>query len=517
MTHGELLTVFYVKKGLIMKGSIWKTSLPGYSSPDDNILADAIVIGGGMCGLLTAYLLGKRGVDTVLLEADRLFSGQSGRTTAKLTAQHGLIYSELIKSFGREKAREYALANLSAIKTYADIISEHSIDCDMRECDSYIYSRSEGERLRREADACKRLGIDCEFTKDTELPFDVDGAVRFGSQACFDPLAFACGLLRNMPDCVRIYENTMVTEVKESICTLRRRGEHETEPHELTAVAKNIIFCTHFPFVNTHGLYFARMHGEMSYVAALENAPEYDGLYLGIAPEKGETDELSSLSFRSCRQDGKSYLLLGGMGHRTGKNPDGERYKRLRAAARRLYPDADVVTEWAAQDCMTLDNIPYIGVYSSSSPEGWYTATGFCKWGMTSSMVAAKMLTSKVTGEEQTMSVFDSVRVSLKDVGESVKESMTAVGGLVKQNLVLPRAAVDSVPIGSGKRVEIDGESVGVYRETAELYHVVSVKCPHLGCALEWNDDEKTWDCPCHGSRFDFDGKLLDNPAMRDI
>lgn len=473
--------------------SIWSKTIDIESRPalPGDMAAEAAVIGGGLAGVLTAFYLSKRGVKTVVLEAARIGSGQTKNTTAKITSQHGLIYAKLIKNFGADKAKHYAEANRLAIEEYRRIIEELGIDCSFAECSAYLYSTQweQEAKLKEEAFAAKNLGLDAEFTLETELPFSVAGAVKFSGQAVFHPLAFLKAVSKNLD----IYERTKVTEVKD--------GKIVTERGVVTA--KHVIFASHFPFTNMPGFYFARMHQERSYVMALENVAKLDGMYLGI-------DE-GGLSFR--RHD--NVLMLGGGGHRTGENSAGGKYAYLREKARELYPNSVETARWSAQDCMTLDGVPYISEFAPSA-HGWYVATGFNKWGMTGSMVSAILLSDKITGVENPLAdVFSpsrfapaaSIKTFFSDMGQSVK-------GLSRQLFSIPKSSLDELPAGHGGIIEHGGKKIGAYKDEDQKVYLVSTRCPHLGCRLEWNPDEKSWDCPCHGSRFDYAGNLIDNPAQ---
>ena len=458
--------------------SIWRAdveirkreALPG------EMRVPVVVIGAGLAGILTAYYLKQAGIRAVVLEADRIGSGQTGNTTAKITSQHNLLYDRLIRTFGHEMAGQYARANESAIGEYERLIREKEIDCDFLGCPACLYSRTEEALLRREAEAAESLGIKASFGTDSELPFSVAGMVRFENQARFHPLKF----LAAMAEEVEVYERTKVLKV-EGMGVETARGCVEAE---------HIVFAAHFPFHNVPGYYFARMYQERSYVEALAGAETLEGMYLGIDRE--------GLSFRSQGD----LLLLGGGSHRTGVNKRGRkdpgdgagsaetwgegRYGMLFSRAREFYPECREAARWSAQDCMTLDGIPYIGRFSRRKPD-WYVATGFGKWGMTTAMVSARLLTALISGKEcPEADVFSPERrFTARAAGELAVHGAHTVKGLSKHLL----------PSGKGK---------------------VIPNCPHMGCRLEWNPDEESYDCPCHGSRFDGEGHLLDGPAQTD-
>lgn len=428
--------------------SVWfdTVQLPEFETLQGDRKTDVLIIGGGMAGILCAYFLQKRGVDYMLVERGRICSGVTKNTTAKITAQHGLIYGKLLKHGGAEKAGMYLEANRRAVEKYYQLCQ--SIDCDFEEKTSYIYSKDAPEKLEEEAEALRKIGYKAEIVEVSELPFQTAGAVAFPHQAQFHPLKFVAQLAKDL----EIYENTFVEEFK----------DHTAVTGKGNVVYKKLIFATHFPIDNKHGLYFMKMYQERSYVLALSGAAQVQGMYLDGA--KG------GLSFRNY----KDLLLLGGGAHRTGK--DGGKWRELRDAAGRYYPDAVEKYAWAAQDCISLDHIPYIGMYAKGMPD-CYVAAGFNKWGMTSSMAAAMILSEMIMGETPVwQEVFSPSRSMLK-----------------------PQLAVNG------------------FEYLTDLVTFSKKRCPHLGCTLKWNREEHTWDCPCHGSRFDEKGRLLDNPAAGDL
>jgi glycine/D-amino acid oxidase-like deaminating enzyme/nitrite reductase/ring-hydroxylating ferredoxin subunit len=456
--------------------------------------ADVVVIGAGMAGILTAYMLQKRGADVIVIDGAETASGMTKNTTAKITSQHGLIYDRLITQMGIDLAQQYALANQSAVLQYRELIEQNHIDCHFEELPAYVYSLDETDKLQNEVTAAKRLGIDAEFVQNTTLPFAarVRGAVKFPKQAQFHPLK----LIRFLADELRIYEHTMATKVEENVVF--------TEQGKITA--KNIVIATHFPFINAPGYYFARMHQDRSYVIALENAAKLDGMYVD-ADDQG-------FSFRNY----ENLLFLGGGAHRTGKNKSGGSYAQLREAAKEFYPDSTEKYYWSAQDCMPMDGVPYIGHYSSETPN-LFVATGFQKWGMTSSMVSAQILSDLISGQNnKNAEVFSPQRFHLSASVETLlQDSGQAITGLLKGAFKIPSKDLEGIEPGHSGVVEYKGERVGVYRDEEGETFIVANKCAHLGCELTWNADELTWDCPCHGSRFDYKGNLINNPAMHGI
>ncbi len=476
-----------------MSMSIWSEGImiPKRERLNKNIETEVAVIGAGMAGVLIAERLRKSGKRVVVLEADRIASGQTKNTTAKITMQHGCKYSQLAKSLGIDTARLYAKANLDAVGWFEKFIKENNISCDFERRSAFIYTKKDPLVLKEEYSVYQQMGVAASLTDKTELPFGVKAALEVENQAQFSPLKFISAVV---PD-LEIYEQTRVKRVKGQM--LYCDGA--------VVYAQHIVFATHYPFVNFPAMYFLRLHQERSYVLALENTSKINGMYIGI--------DDNGYSFRSYG----NYLLLGGGSHRTGENSAGGMYAELRSAAQRYFKNFKEVSHWSAQDCISADTVPYIGQFSKSRPN-WYVATGFGKWGMTASCVAADIICDLVCKKQnQYTNVFSPARISVKALSGIAGEGRQAVKGLLIRNLQIPREKLCDIPVGHGGIVVYRGERIGVYRESEQKHYCVSVKCPHLGCRLEWNADEKSWDCPCHGSRFDYTGKLLDNPAQIDL
>lgn len=427
-----------------MKKSVWRdsTEMPRFDKLSGDRKTGVLIIGAGLCGLLCAHFLKQEGIDYILVEGRRIAGGITQNTTAKITFLHGLIYSKLINNAGRDKARMYLNANKAALDEYEKLCG--SIDCDFEKKSAYTYSMIDRQKIENEVRALCGLGIDAEFTDTLELPFKTAGAVKVNNQAQFNPLKFIAEISRGL----NIYENTFIRDISPNTAI--------TDHGKITA--DNIIVATHFPFINKHGSYFLKLYQHRSYVSAFENAQEMDGMYVD-EDDKG-------MSFRSY----KNLLFIGGGGHRTGKT--GGNWNEIYDCAKKYYPDIKEKYSWAAQDCMSLDKVPYIGLYSKRTPD-LYVASGFNKWGITSSMAAARILTDMICGRENEFAeVFSPHRSILK-----------------------PQLAVNG------------------FEATMNLLTPTTKRCPHLGCALKWNGAEHTWDCPCHGSRFEENGDLIDNPS----
>lgn len=428
--------------------SIWfeNIELPSFPELKEDIKTDVLIIGGGIAGILTAYMLHERNVPYVLVEKDRICGGTTGNTTAKINVSHGLIYSKLLKSGGADKAKMYLKANQAAFDKLSELCSD--IDCDYERRDNYVYTIDDKKKLCDEMNALEQIGYKAEFCNDLPLPMKTAGAVCFKAQAQFHPLKFLIPIAKKL----NIYEHTFVREMIGTTAVTDSGKIH----------AQKVIVTTHFPFINKHGSYFLKLYQHRSYVIALENAQNVNGMYVD--------DSKTGFSFRNYGD----LLLLGGGGQRTGK--DGGGWAELRKFASIHYPNAVEKAFWAAQDCMSLDDIPYIGRYSANTPD-MYTASGFNKWGMTGSMLSAMMLSDIVCGKKNDFEELFSPSRSI------IKPQLFVNGFEAVKNLLTP----------------------------------TKPRCPHLGCALKWNNSEHSWDCPCHGSRFSEDGRVIDDPANGDI
>ncbi len=430
-----------------MEKSLWKdkTLLPEFKTLKKDIKTDILIIGGGMAGILCAYFLKGLGIKTVLVEQNRIAHGVTKNTTAKITSQHGLIYSYLISKFGVETAKKYLKANEDAVQKFREL--SKNIPCDFENLSSYVYSIDSPQKIEEEKAALSRLGYDAKLEYTSSLPFDVSATISFKNQAQFNPLEFIKFISKDLD----IYENTKVHEIQ--------KGHVVSSGGMIWA--KKIIVTTHFPFLNKHGSYFLKLYQHRSYVLALENTPKIKGMYVD--------EKEDGLSFRTSGD----LLLLGGCGGRTGKSCGN--WEKLTDFKNRFFPDSKVKYLWATQDCMSLDKIPYIGQYSKNTPN-LFVATGFNKWGMTSSMVSASILC-------------DMVQDKHPDYADIFSPS---------RSILKPQLFVNGL-------------------ETMSNFLNPTLKrCPHLGCALKWNKAEHTWDCPCHGSRFKDDGTLINNPATKD-
>ena len=428
--------------------SIWTQTAAHHPRPPlrGDLSTDVLIIGGGMCGILTAHMLKTAGIHTVVAEAKTVGGGVTGRTTAKITAQHGLCYADFVKRFGTERARLYYDANMTAAARYRTLAAE--FPCDLEDQTAHIYSADNRRALEREADAYVKLGISAPIIDAPPLPITTVGALAMEKQAQFHPLKLLYALAAGLEVC----EDTFVRKIED--------GTAYTAHGKIRA--KHIVLATHYPLVNIPGLYFLKLYQHRSYVTVLEGAPPLEGMYLD--------ERENGLSFRGCGD----LLFVGGGDHRSGKQGGG--YASLTAFTKQAYPKAVSKYRWATQDCMSLDQMPYIGRHRRGT-SGLYAASGFNKWGMTGSMAAAETLTGLIVhGTHEWAELFS------------------------------PRRSVLSKQL-----------FVNLGAATAGLLSAGGPRCAHMGCKLHRNIPENSWDCACHGSRFDADGTLITGPAKKGI
>lgn len=552
--------------------SFWLDSIENknkFNKLEKDISTDVCIVGAGIFGLTCGYYLTKQGYNVVLLEKEKdIASKTTGHTTAKITSQHNLIYKYLIDSLGESMAKKYLYANQDAIENIYQIINDENIDCDFVRQDSYVYTNNldELEKIKLENKAVNSLGFKSEFVTSTPLPFNVLGALRFPNQAEFNPIKYAYGLAKcitsngssaidglvnagsvgsvsvgdgiveNSPGGAslnlakgtgEIYTDTLVQNIK------KENDEFITSCKDYVVRSKYVILASHYPFIDRLGYYFLKMYQSTSYVIAVDIGDKtFDGMYIN---SKQPTFSYRFANFSgSC---GKRLLLVGGADHKTGSKIDlSNAYSILEYEVRKYYPDCKVLYKWNTEDCITLDKIPYIGEFSHFMPN-MYIGTGFNKWGMTSSNVAGNIIVDKILGRENEYeNVFKATRLhpikNNVELGNMIKETTNS---FVINKFKVPDADLDviednSVMSGSKKAgnfeeikndsghvLKYNGQTIGIYKDNDGKIFAVNPICTHLGCLLSWNNLDKTWDCPCHGSRFDYKGHQLYNPAIRGL
>ena len=525
---------------------------------DKNISTDICIVGAGIFGLTCGYYLTKQGYNVVILEKEaEIASKTTGHTTAKITSQHNLIYKYLIDSLGISMAKKYLYANQEAIENIYQIIKDENINCDFEREDSYVYTNNsdELEKIELENEAVNSLGFNSEFVTSTPLPFDVLGAIKFPNQAEFNPIKYAYGLADAIiQNSGKIYTDTLVTNIQ------KEDDKFIASCKDYVVKSKYVILASHYPFIDRLGYYFLKMYQSTSYVIAVDIGDKsFDGMYIN--------SEQPTFSYRFVPfsgYGGKRLLLVGGADHKTGSKIDlSNAYNILEDEVRKYYPDCKVLYKWNTEDCITLDKIPYIGEFSYFMPN-MYIGTGFNKWGMTSSNVAANIIVDKILGRENEYEdVFKATRLhpikNNAELGNMIKETVNSLvinkfkvaevgfNGIEKLTDAngsainskddhneahiddgnFTKTENDSMHVSgnlfavlendTGHILEYKGQKIGVYTDTNGRIFTVKPICTHLGCLLSWNNLDKTWDCPCHGSRFDYIGHQLYNPAIRDL
>jgi glycine/D-amino acid oxidase-like deaminating enzyme/nitrite reductase/ring-hydroxylating ferredoxin subunit len=492
--------------------SLWIATTPetGFPRMEGDISVDVAVLGGGICGIATALQLKQSGMRVAVIEADRVVKSVTGNTTAKITSLHALIYDYLIKQFGEDKARLYGEAQQAAIERIASLVQEHGIDCDFRRTDAYTYTEREEEldQVKAEAEAATRLGLPAAYVESTPLPFPVKGAVKFTGQAQFHPRKYLLALVEKIQgQGSYVFEETRALDIKdEDPCRV--------ETNRGTVTAKSVVLATHFPYHDPN-IYFAAMHPGRSYVLGCRlDGPVPEGMYITA----GEEDVHSVRS--NPTDDGGAIWMVGGEKHKTGQGgPTIERYKRLELYARSRFNVSSIEYRWSTQDNNTVDRVPYIGKLSSGS-KNLYVATGFGGWGMTNSHVAAMLLTDMIQGRENPWAdVFDPSRFKpVTSARDFITENMNVAKEFMADRIGTPELDdIEELPKGRGEVVEWKGDRVALYKDDEGRVYSCSAVCTHMGCIVHWNGAEKSWDCPCHGSRFNYDGKVIQGPANKDL
>ena len=492
--------------------SLWIATTPetGFPPLAGDITVDVAVLGGGIAGIVTAFQLKQQGMTVAVIEADRIVKSVTGNTTAKITSLHALIYDYLINQFGERAALSYADAQQAAIERIASIVSEHQIDCDFRRTDAYTYTEREEEldQVKAEVEAATKLGLPASFVESTPLPFPIKGAVKFTGQAQFHPRKYLLALIEKIPGGgSHVFEKTRAFDIKdEDPCRV--------ETDKGTVTAKAVVLATHFPYQDPN-IYFAAMHPGRSYVLGCRlNIPVPEGMYITA----GEED---MHSFRSNPdEDGGTIWMVGGEKHKTGQGgPTEERYQRLEQYARSRFDVQSIEYRWSTQDNNTVDRVPYIGKLSSGS-KNLYVATGFGGWGMTNSHVAAMLITDMIQGRENPWAaVFDPSRFKpVTSARDFISENMNVAKEFMADRVGTPELDdIGKLPKGRGEVVEWKGERVALYKDDAGRVFSCSAVCTHMGCIVHWNGAERSLDCPCHGSRFNYDGKVIQGPANKDL
>ena len=485
--------------------SFWVATAPTTSYPtlSDDLTVDVVIVGGGIVGVTTAALLSDSGHRVVLLDADRIALGVTGHTTAKVTSLHTLIYADLVDSWGEDRAREYGEANEAGLATIRRLVGEREIHCELERATAYTYALHDDDRakIEREVAVARSLGLPATLVDEPPLPFSTSGAIAFSAQARFHPRKYLLPLAASVQAAgSHVFEGSRVVSVESGApCEVRTEAGHLVS-------AQHVVLATHAPILN-NALLVARAEASRGYALAIE-AGEWtpDGMFISASSP--------SRSVRAAHADGIDVLIVSGEGHPAGEAEPGTDYwdPLERWARDELGAAGEVVHRWSTQDYYSFDRVPFVGALEKNV----YVATGFGGWGMTNGTAAALVIADLVNeGESPWQELFDPRRLKLSSVPALLRkgghDARTLVGG--RLGSVPGEDAIDELAPGQARVLRLDGQRVAAYRDDAGALHVVSAVCTHLGCVVSWNDAERSWDCPCHGSRFDVDGRVLDGPA----
>jgi glycine/D-amino acid oxidase-like deaminating enzyme/nitrite reductase/ring-hydroxylating ferredoxin subunit len=490
--------------------SLWTATAAStsFARLDRNIHTDVLVIGAGITGLLTALLLRRDGFDVTVIDKERVGTGATGHTTAKLSSLHQLVYAELSSRFGHEGARTYAEANEAGLARIAGLVEELSIDCQFRRRPNYTYAASADDRadVQEEAEAARRAGLAASYVDEIPFPVPTQGGATVADQAEFHPLRFLVDIAAALEgEGGRIFEHTLATRLHDGEpCQVETTGGRITAGH--------VVVATHYPFPD-RALFFARLHGERSYcIAAPVSGPPSPGMFISASSP--------TRSIRFHPEGDRELLIVSGEGHKVGQGgPTTPRYAALEEFAREHFAIDDITHRWSTQDNFSADGAPLIGKLTPRSRRTW-TATGFRKWGLAMAAASAEMITDGIAGRDNSrLAFFDANRFTpVASAVELVKENAN-VGFHFLADRITRRSAdsAEGLRRGEGKVVSRRGRQVAVSRDQNGRLHTVSARCTHLGCILNWNDAEQSWDCPCHASRFAPDGSVLQGPAVNPL
>jgi glycine/D-amino acid oxidase-like deaminating enzyme/nitrite reductase/ring-hydroxylating ferredoxin subunit len=490
--------------------SYWiaSTSTTHYPALSEDISVDVVIVGGGIVGISCAHLLKEEGLKVAVLEANHIAHGTTGHTTAKITSQHELIYNKIQKQMGMELAEQYADANETSIHEIKKIADDNNIDCDYISQPAFVYTQQEEyiQKISDEVKAASSLGIKASYVEEIPFSIPIKAAVRFDNQAQFHPLKYLLALAKNINNSgVYIYEQSRVVDIEE--------GDNYiiTTAQGKKVNAKKVIIASHYPFYNKHGMYFTRIFPERSYVIAIKAKEKYPGgMYINAE------EPARSLRYQDS-PEGELIFVIGD-NHKTGQSNDTTtHYEALIDFANDVFTVEDVPFRWSTQDCMTLDGLPYVGHYTSNTPN-MYIATGFGKWGMTNSMASAIILKDLITkGKSPWQDVYSPSRQTVVASTKNFIVGNINVAGQLLDGKLSPLPEDIDIKCGEGKVVEINGKRTGAYRDEHGTLYLVNTTCTHMGCELNWNSAEKSWDCPCHGSRFSYEGKIIEGPAVKPL
>jgi glycine/D-amino acid oxidase-like deaminating enzyme/nitrite reductase/ring-hydroxylating ferredoxin subunit len=465
--------------------------------------ADVVVIGAGITGLTTAVLLQRSGLSVTLIERHKIASRTTGNTTAKVTILHGLTYADLAGR-SEESARKYLAANLEGLNVVADLADTMPGRADLSELSAYTYTETgeQAANIEAEVEALQGLGQAVTLTTETGLPYPIAQAVRVDQQFTIHPVKYCLGLADAfLAAGGTIHEHTGAVDVDDGPpCVVSTESGH--------LEADWVVLATLIPFLND-GWYSAKAEPSRSYALlahVAEAGADIGGMYLSADP--------ITRTLRPTSTAEGTALIIGGEGHRTGEVTDTlARYDALEQWANERFPVEHISHRWSAQDYLPVDGVPFVGPLGNRTRT--LVATGFKKWGLTNGTAAAVALHGAITGAAlEWADVYDASRSAItKGPKEFAKHSLTTARHLVGDRL-RRRPDIEDLTAGAGAVVDTHHGKAAIWRDDNGELHAVSPVCTHLGCLVQWNNAERSWDCPCHGSRFDCDGTVLDGPAV---
>ncbi|MDQ1686295.1 MAG: hypothetical protein QOC82_3032 [Frankiaceae bacterium] len=491
--------------------SWWIASTPETSFPaGDPARTEVAVLGGGIAGLTTAYLLAREGRRVTVVEAGRIAAGVSGYTTAKVSIQHNLVYADIQQRHGEDAAKQYAQSQTQALQWLRDTVTSEQIDCELEERTSLVYTETDddAEQVEQEVEAARAAGLDMRLVDQASLPWSIRAGAQLEGQLQFHPrkylLALADGIVAAGG---RIVEQTRALDVhtdRDNPVVVTDHGELQCE---------DVVVATHYPFLD-RGLLFARLapYRDVVVAAAIDEKDDPGIIAISTGSEPGGTHSVRTAPYR----DGKRLLIVTGGQYKSGTREDVESvYDELAAWTTERFPGGDIVYRWSTQDTSSVDRLPMIGLLPNGGDHIW-VATGFSAWGMTSGTLSGLILNDLVQGRRNPYAeLYDPGRSTprasaAKLVKENVEVARELVGGMLRPDLT----GMDELAAGEAGVFLTRKGRTAAYRDDSGVLHAVAARCTHLGCTVRWNNAERSWDCPCHGSRFDHTGKVLHGPAV---
>lgn len=493
------------------KLSLWLKDgiINNYSDLSKDQSCDVLIVGAGITGLTTAYMLSKLGIDIIIIDKDTPLNLTTGNTTAKFTFQHGINYSLIIDSQGIEDAQLYYEAQLEAMTFVEDLIVKNNIQCDFNKTYSMIYAETKADfkEIKKEYKAYKKLNIPCELVEDIPYGLEGLGGLKVTDQFVLNPVKYCKFLLNELENRnVKIFQNTKAVDTiieEEYIKVLTQSGN--------SIRTNKLVVATGYPYYDGGGLFFTRLEAYRSYLAAFPGTNDKEGMFI--------TNSSSPYSIRFSNTDGINYLLVGGKGHKVGQEDSAiKSYNDLVVFAKKHFDLEDISYRWSAQDYESLDKIPYIGNITEKK-DNIYVATGYKKWGMTNGTFAGILLSSLITdGDSKYKELFQPSRGEVKEnISTLLSANLNVAKELIKGKMANDELELDDIKNDSGAIIKYKGKRTGAYKDHNGKLYLVDSTCTHLGCELEYNNAERTFDCPCHGSRFNYEGKVIEGPALKNL